>query len=153
MKLKGIELKSNGNYEINQLTAEAMHYAKVERDSLLKEVKELRAEKIKLEKEKQDLITYSLSKIEELTLQLQRQDEVVQTIDQNNVEIISIWKNIKTKSKLSVFSQINVQETRNLYFGANLLIPISLRSNVVSTVLFSNSGKPIYLTGASISIF
>lgn len=130
-----------------------MHYAKVERDSLLKEVKELRAEKIKLEKEKQDLITYSLSKIEELTLQLQRQDEVVQTIDQNNVEIISIWKKIKTKSKLSVFSQINLQETRNLYFGANLLIPISLRSNVVSTVLFSNSGKPIYLTGASISIF
>lgn len=130
-----------------------MYYAKVERDSLLKEVKHLREQNAKLIEEKQQIIDFTLVKIEKLTNSLKVQDQLSQTIDSNNIEVINVWKKITKKSSLNVFSQLDIQDVSNIYLGANLNIPVALKTSISTTVLMSPTAKPIYLVGGALNIF
>lgn len=125
-----------------------MHYAKVERDSLLVEVNLLRAEKKRLELDKNKIIENSLNKIALLETQLIEQESQKKIIDESNEKITKFWKKLSKGVKLSGFLQSDINSFGDdFYLGINLRIPLSLKFNLKATPFFVSDNKPIYLLG------
>jgi uncharacterized coiled-coil DUF342 family protein len=149
---KDIERNNRHSWVISNDAAQAYHYLTKERDSLLKEVGELRKAVDTLEKRNKEIIDRILESTQQTDEQLENQSEASQTIEESNDFIQKYWKGL-SKSTLSSNLMSDAKELNKYQLEFNLRVPLSGKFTLLARPTFAPLTKPVYLFGINYKFF
>lgn len=151
-KQKDIERNNKNSWVISNDAAQAYHYLTKERDSLLKEVLELRNAVDTLEKRNKEIIDRILESTQQTDEQLDNQSEASETIEESNDFIQKYWKGL-SKSTLSSNLMTDARNLNSYQLEFNLEIPLSGKFTLLGRPTFAPLTKPVYLLGINYKFF
>jgi len=151
VKGQSISKNKKGNWELDQITTEALYYAIIERDSLLAENKRLRERVKQVEAEKKELVQMSIAALNNANNQLTETQEATENLNDANDELINVWRRLYKGANLNAVAQKQING--QFYFGLNLAVPIGLNWSVSITGFSDLQNNPLYFVGVGYKIF
>lgn len=152
---KDIERKGS-KWIISNDAAQAFHYSEVERDSLIKEIFELRVRIDSLEKDRVKIIKLALKATNNIEEQVKKTIEFNKKQISTQKEISKYWRNLYRGIHLHSFmTQTNLIdfEHKNFQGGVELQKALSKRVILNFRPTFQNNLKPVYTMQLNYRIF